>query len=239
MRSVAVNASRLALAGEVSRQLRGAGGQRGRGRGCALYMQSKVTGVGSTLARTGHRVLSAVAEPTPLHPSPFRRCAAAVKNGLHTHLRHQSPRLFTHITGKQQRGRGRRNAGADIGRGGGTQSLPASCLVSLSINVCCALRCTGKVCIVVHPLAPPPCLPVCAAFVQEWVDRVQDAAEVGAGQQRGGAAARQEGGAAAPDSDTAAAQEAVLRRHPFGFTHIQAPKARSCRHCCRRQSCEC
>lgn len=95
MRSVAVNASRLALAGErpAMHRLGSCGGCQSAG------WQRSVQPGGACeprawLAPAGHQTCAA----TCAHPALLSH--AAVKHGLHTHVRHQSPRLFSHITGE-------------------------------------------------------------------------------------------------------------------------------------------
>lgn len=145
---------------------------------------------------------------------PGRR--AAVKHGLHTHVRHHSPCLFNHITGE------------------GTRCNQPKAVTYTAVHGL-------STCPPLHPgcmpsfhtiFFRPPCLP--AAFVQEWDDQVADATEAQQAQQ-----VQQQGGKpgspAAPGATispsppaghntASAAQEAVLSQNPFGFQHTQAPK---------------
>ena len=83
MRSVAVNAPRLAFAGK-------------------LWLPGSLAAPANLPHRNFHwhqlSIQSNCACLAPALPS------AAVKHGLHAHVRHQSPRLFTHITGRQPAG---------------------------------------------------------------------------------------------------------------------------------------
>lgn len=88
MRSVAVNASRLALAGAHST---GPTALRPFGRGLWLQQGTRQLQPAGLCIRVRHEPSVA----TCISRYPFR---AAVKHGLHTHVRHQSPRLFSHIT---------------------------------------------------------------------------------------------------------------------------------------------